>query len=134
MIYVCVCVCVCVYICIYSVCVCTYTISSIIYIYIYIYIDDTVYIYIYIYIYILPINKRMHNVAACLYATIFMEKFENTYIYTDTYNDCLFYTIFTDDIFLTLTGRKEQVNYFQINLNMTLSNLIAKNQCSQLHF
>ena len=60
----------------------------------------------------------MGTVAAPSYATIYMDKFENTYIYPEIENDCLFYARYIDDIFFIYTGGEAKLNNFLTNLNM----------------
>ena len=60
----------------------------------------------------------MGTVAAPSYATIYMGHFEETHIYPDINNDCLFYARYIDDIFLIYTGGETKLDEFLTNLNM----------------
>ena len=59
----------------------------------------------------------MGTVAAPSYATIYMGEFEETYIYPEINNDCLFYARYIDDIFLIYTGGETKLMDFLTNLN-----------------
>ena len=59
----------------------------------------------------------MGTVAAPPYATIYMGKFEETYIYPEINNDCLFYARYIDDIFFIYTGGEAKLLEFLTNLN-----------------
>ena len=61
----------------------------------------------------------MGTIAAPSYATIYMDKFENTHIYPKIKNDCLFYARYIDDIFMIYTGGDAKLNNFLNDLNMT---------------
>ena len=59
---------------------------------------------------------RMGTVVAPSYASIYMEKFKNTYIYPESNNSCLFYARYIDDIFILYTSRGANLNNFLTNL------------------
>ena len=60
----------------------------------------------------------MGTVAAPSYAIIFMGKFEETYIYPDINEDCLFYVRYIDDILFIYTGTETKLDNFFCSLNL----------------
>ena len=59
----------------------------------------------------------MGTICAPPFANIFMEKFEETFIYPYIQNLCILYLRYIDDLFLIWTGTKEQFKDFVTNLN-----------------
>ena len=58
------------------------------------------------------------TIAASSYATIHKDKFENTYIYPEIKNDCLFCVSYIDNIFIIYTGGEAILNNFLTNFDM----------------
>ena len=74
----------------------------------------------------------MGTVAAPSYANIFMGDFEETYIYPQITNDCLYYARYIDDIFFIYTGGQAKLDTFITHLN-TVHNSIKFDLCSSTH-
>lgn len=59
----------------------------------------------------------MDTIAAPSYATIFMDKFEETHIYPFICNNYIFYARYINDIFFIYTGNEEKLTEFLMTLN-----------------
>ena len=64
-------------------------------------------------------NKRIHHgyYFSPFNATIYAEKFENTYIHPEIKNDYLFHVSWIDDMFLIYKGWESKLNNVRANLH-----------------